>query len=106
MTKRTARKGRSFSFNGKAHEPGVTVSLGARTLEEGATKYQVRYGRQGKYYYKTCKHIDSDFTKTYTYLNNRTSGKTYYIKVRSITEMPDGTIVYGNWSPVQKIKSK
>lgn len=76
------------------------------TKQEGATKYQVRYGRQGKYYYKTCKHIDSDFTKTYTYLNNRTSGKTYYIKVRSITEMPDGTIVYGNWSPVQKIKSK
>ena len=76
------------------------------TKQQGATKYQVRYGRQGKYYYKTCKHIDSDFTKTYTYLNNRTSGKTYYIKVRSITEMPDGTIVYGNWSPVQKIKSK
>lgn len=76
------------------------------TKQEGATKYQVRYGRQGKYYYKTCKHIDSDFAKTYTYLNNRISGKTYYIKVRSITEMPDCTIVYGNWSPVQKIKSK
>ena len=76
------------------------------TKQKGATKYQVRYGRQGKYYYRTCKHIDSQFSKTYTYLNNRTSGKTYYIKVRSITEMPDGTIVYGNWSEVQKIKSK
>ena len=76
------------------------------TKQKGATRYQVRYGRQGKYYYRTCKHIDSQFSKTYTYLNNRTSGKTYYIKVRSITEMPDGTVVYGNWSEVQKIKSK
>lgn len=76
------------------------------TKQEGATKYQVRYGRNGKYYYRTVKHLDNEFTKTYTYLNNRTSGKTYYIKVRSITEMKDGTVVYGNWSTTKKIKSK
>lgn len=104
---------KSVTVTVKPTKPVVTLTSPQKkqvkvtwTKQEGATKYQVRYGRQGKYYYRTCKHIDSQFAKTYTYLNNRTSGKTYYIKVRSITEMPDGTIVYGNWSEVQKIKSK
>ena len=32
----------TYTFNGKAHEPGVTVSLGTRTLKEGED-YTVSY---------------------------------------------------------------
>ena len=76
------------------------------TKVEGATKYQIEYGRMGKYYKKTIKHIDSEFSKTYTYINKRTSGKKYFIRVRAIKEMPDGTVVYGNWTTRKSIVSK
>lgn len=76
------------------------------TKVKGATKYQVRYGRMGKYYSKYVTHRDNDYTKTYTTINNRISGKTYYIKVRAYKELEDGTRIYGDWSPVQKIKAK
>lgn len=76
------------------------------TKVEGATKYQVRYGRNGKYYYKTIKHLDNQYLKTSTTLKNRISGKTYYVKVRAITVMEDGTAVYGNWSATKKIKAR
>ena len=76
------------------------------TKVKGATKYQVRYGRMGKYYSKYVTHRDNDYTKTYTTINNRISGKTYYIKVRAYKELEDGTRIYGDWSPVQIIKAK
>ena len=76
------------------------------TKVEGATKYQIEYGRMGKYYKKTIKHIESEFTKTYTYINKRTSGRKYFIRVRAIKEMPDGTVVYGNWTTRKSIASK
>lgn len=76
------------------------------TKVEGATKYQIEYGRMGKYYKKTIKHIESEFTKTYTYINKRTSGRKYFIRVRAIKEMPDGTVVYGNWTTRKSIVSK
>lgn len=76
------------------------------TKVDGATNYQIRYGRMGKYYYKTIKHIESEFPKTYTYIKKRTSGKTYFIKVRPVTKLEDGTTIYGKWSVVKKIKSK
>ena len=60
----------------------------------------------GKYYKKTIKHIESEFPKTYTYIKNRTSGRNYFIKVRAITKLDDGTTIYGKWSIVKKIKSK
>lgn len=76
------------------------------TKVKGATRYQVRYGRNGVYYYKNIKHLDNQYTKTSTLLKNRVSGKKYYVKVRAITEMEDGTVVYGNWTSVKSIKSK
>lgn len=76
------------------------------TKVEGTTKYQIRYGRMGKYYNKYITHRNNEYTKTYTTLKNRVSGKTYYIKVRAYKELEDGTRIYGDWSPVQKIKAK
>ena len=76
------------------------------TKVEGATNYEISYGRMGKYYKKTIKHIESEFPKTYTYIKNRTSGRNYFIKVRAITKLDDGTTIYGKWSIVKKIKSK
>lgn len=74
--------------------------------EVGATKYIVEYGRNGKYYKKTIKHIDNKYPRTSTILKNRISGKTYYIRVKAVKVMDDGTVVEGNWSARQKIKAK
>lgn len=97
----------------KPETPKVTLSSSTKgvikvtfTKVDGATKYQVRYGRMGKYYYKYVTHKDNEFAKTYTTLKNRTSGKTYYIKVRAYKEMADGTRVYGDWTATKKLKSK
>ncbi|MGN1414740.1 MAG: hypothetical protein ACI4WY_10905 [Anaerovoracaceae bacterium] len=97
----------------KPLKPSVTLTSPARkqvkvifNKVEGATKYQICYGRNGVYYFKYVKHLDNQYTKTYALLKNRTSGKTYYIKVRAVTEMEDGTVVYGNWTDVKSIKSK
>lgn len=76
------------------------------TKVKGATKYEVRYGRSGKYYIRTVKHIDSKYTKTSTTIKKRLSGKTYFVKVRSVKVMENGTVVYGNWSNTQKIKAR
>lgn len=72
----------------------------------GSTKYEIRYGRMGNYKYKTIRHIDSVYTKTYTTVSKLTSGKTYYIKVRAITVAENGTELKGNWSSTKKIKVK
>ena len=97
----------------KPLKPTFTLSSPAKkqvkvliNKEPGATKYIVEYGRNGKYYTKTIKHLDNEFTRTYTTLANRTSGKTYYIRVKAVKVMDDGTVVEGNWSARKKIKSK
>lgn len=74
--------------------------------EAGATRYIVEYGRNGKYYTKSITHLDNVFTRTYTTLKNRTSGKTYYVRVKAVKVMDDGTVVEGNWSARKKIKAK
>lgn len=74
--------------------------------EPGATKYIVEYGRNGKYYKKTIKHLDNEFARTSTTLKNRISGKTYYIRVKAVKVMDDGTEVSGNWTARKKIKAK
>lgn len=97
----------------KPVKPGVALSKPAKkqikvqiTKVKGATKYEVRYGRNGKYYSKYVKHIDSKYTKTSTTLKNRTSGKTYYVKVRAIKVLDNGDTLVGNWSANKKIKAK
>lgn len=76
------------------------------TKVDGATKYQVRYGREGKYTNKYVTHYDNQYTKTVTTLNSSklTSGKYYYIKVRSYKKLASGEIVWGNWTTVKKVK--
>ena len=76
------------------------------TKVKGATKYQVKYGRNGVYYNKYITHKDNEFSKTSVTLKNRTSGKTYEIKVRAYKTLEDGTKVWGDWTTVKKIKSK
>ncbi len=97
----------------KPVKPGVALSKPAKkqikvtiTKVKGATKYQVRYGRNGKYYSKYVKHIDSKYTKTSTTIKNRISGKTYYVKVRAIKVLDNGDTLVGNWSANKKIKAK
>lgn len=97
----------------KPVKPGVALSTPAKkqikvqiTKVKGATKYEVRYGRNGKYYSKYVKHVDSKYTKTSTTLKNRTSGKIYYVKVRAIKVLDNGDTLVGNWSANKKIKAK
>ncbi len=97
----------------KPLKPVFTLSSPAKkqakvliTKVKGATKYEVEYGRMGKYYKKTIKHLDNEFTKTSTVLKNRTSGKKYYIRVRAIKVMEDGTVINGNWTARKSIKAK
>lgn len=97
----------------KPLKPAFTLSRPAKkqikvlvTKTEGATRYEVEYGRNGKYYKKTIKHLDNEFTKTSTTLKNRVSGKTYFVRVRAVKVMDDGTVVNGNWTARKSIKAK
>ena len=76
------------------------------TKVKGATKYQINYGRAGKYYNKYITHIDNGYSTVTATIGNRTSGKNYFIKVRAYKTLEDGTKVWGGWTAVKKIKSK
>ena len=97
----------------KPLKPTFTLSTPAKkqvkvliNKEAGATKYIVEYGRNGKYYTKTIKHLDNEFARTSTTLKNRISGKTYYVRVKAVKVMDDGTVVEGNWTARKKIKAQ
>lgn len=97
----------------KPKKPVVKVTSPAKkqikvsiTKVKGATKYQVKYGRNGVYYSKYITHRDNEFPKTFTVIKNRVSGKTYEVKVRAYKTLADGTKVWGNWTAVKKIKAK
>ena len=76
------------------------------TKVDGATKYQVRYGRMGSYNYKYVAHKNNGYKTTYVTLKNLKRGAKYYIKVRSYKTLADGTKVWGNWTTVKTIKVK
>lgn len=76
------------------------------TKVKGATKYQINYGRMGKYYNKYITHVDNGYSTVSTIIGNRTSGKNYFIKVRAYKTLEDGTKVWGNWTTIRKVKSK
>lgn len=76
------------------------------TKVKGATKYQVKYGRQGNYYSKYITHLANGYTKTSTTLKNRKSGVNYFIKVRAYKTLPNGEKVWGNWTTVKKIRAR
>ena len=61
-----------------------------------ATAYQIRYGRAGDYTIKTVKALPSKSGKST--IKGLQSGKKYFVKVRGIKELDDGTKIYGNWS--------
>ena len=97
----------------KPKKPPFTVSSSSKgkikvtiTKVEGATKYQVRYGRMGKYYNRYIAHKDNGFSTVSTTIGNRKSKTNYFIKVRSYKTLSDGTKVWGNWTIIRKIKTK
>lgn len=76
------------------------------TKVDGATKYQVRYGRMGSYSNRYITHNDNGYSTTYVTLKNLKPGTNYFVKVRSYKKLADGTIVWGNWTVIKKIKTK
>ena len=104
---------KTVTINVKPRKPSVKVTSTVKkqikvaiTKVEGATKYQVKYGRNGVYYNKYITHKDNQYKTVYTSIKNRISGKTYYVKVRAYKTMEDGTKVWGNWTDLKKIKAK
>lgn len=61
-----------------------------------ADYYQIRYGRAGDYTVKTVKNSTALTGKST--IKGLQSGKKYYVKVRGVKELADGTILYGAWS--------
>ena len=104
---------KTVTINVKPRKPSVKVTSTVKkqikvaiTKVEGATKYKVKYGRNGVYYNKYITHKDNQYKTVYTSIKNRISGKTYYVKVRAYKTMEDGTKVWGNWTDLKKIKAK
>ena len=60
------------------------------TKVEGATKYQVKYGRNGKYKNRYITHRDNEYVRIVSTIKNLPS-KTHYIKVRAYKTLDDGT---------------
>lgn len=97
----------------KPLKPAVTVTSPAKkqlkvtiTKVKGATKYQVKYGRNGVYYNRYITHRDNSYKKVYTVIGSRLSGKNYYVKVRAYKTLDDGTKVWGDWTTLRKVKVK
>jgi len=105
---------KTVTVNVKPRKPVIKVTSPAKkqikvtiTKVQGATKYQVKYGKKGgKYYNKYITHKDNDYKTVYTTIKNRVSGKSYEVKVRAYKTMADGTKVWGNWTAVKTIKVK
>lgn len=76
------------------------------TKVKGATKYQVRYGRNDKYYNKYITHKENEYTKTSTTIKNRKSGVYYYVQVRAYKTLENGDKVWGNWTTLRKVRAK
>lgn len=76
------------------------------TKVKGATKYQVKYGRNDKYYNKYITHKENEYTKTSTTIKNRKSGVYYYVQVRAYKTLENGDKVWGNWTTLRKVRAK
>ncbi len=104
---------KTVTINVKPRKPVIKVTSPVKkqikvtiTKVQGATKYQVKYGRNGVYYSKYITHKDNEYKKVYTTIKNRVSGKSYEVKVRAYKTMADGTKVWGNWTAVKTVKAK
>ncbi|MBO4337029.1 MAG: hypothetical protein J5842_03055, partial [Lachnospiraceae bacterium] len=65
--------------------------------------YQIIYARDRKF--KKGKKTKKT-AKTALKLKKLKKGSTYFIRIRSYTRRSDGTLVYGKWSGIKKIKIK
>ena len=64
-----------------------------------ASYYQIRYGRAGNYDIRTVKNSSAPTGKST--IKGLQSDKKYFIKVRGVKELADGTVLYGSWSKVK-----
>lgn len=69
-----------------------------------ADYYQIRYGRAGDYTTKTIKNTSARTGKST--IKGLQSGKKYFIKVRGVKVLEDGTRLYGTWSVTKNAVTK
>lgn len=69
-----------------------------------ASYYQIRYGRAGDYTTKTIKNTTALTGKST--IKSLNSGKKYYVKVRGVKVLEDGTRLYGTWSVTKNAVTK
>ena len=69
-----------------------------------ADYYQIRYGRAGDYTTKTIKNTSARTGKST--IKGLQSGKKYFIKVRGVKVLEDGTRIYGTWSVTKNAVTK
>lgn len=69
-----------------------------------ADYYQIRYGRAGDYTTKTIKNTSAPTGKST--IKGLQSGKKYFIKVRGVKVLEDGTRLYGTWSVTKNAVTK
>lgn len=69
-----------------------------------ADYYQIRYGRAGNYDIRTVKNSSAPTGKST--IKGLQSDKKYFIKVRGVKELADGTVLYGSWSKVKNAVTK
>ena len=69
-----------------------------------ADYYQIRYGRAGDYTTKTIKNTTALTGKST--IKGLQSGKKYYVKVRGVKVLEDGTRLYGAWSVTKNAVTK
>ena len=73
---------------------------------KGATKYEIEYSADSKF--KNSKTIKVSDSKNSTSLKNLKAGRTYYVRIRALTEIKDARgnqkTLEGPWSTILKIK--
>lgn len=75
------------------------------TKGPGVGRYQIRYGRKGKYYNKYVDYEDTSDLTQIKEIGKLKSGQKYFIKVRAYKKTADGT-VWGAWTSTKAVKIK
>lgn len=80
------------------------LTVGYKKQSPNADYYQIRYGRAGDYTTKTIKNTSAPTGKST--IKGLQSGKKYFIKVRGVKVLEDGTRLYGTWSVTKNAVTK
>ena len=80
------------------------LTVGYKKQSPNADYYQIRYGRAGDYTTKTIKNTSARTGKST--IKGLQSGKKYFIKVRGVKVLEDGTRLYGAWSVTKNAVTK